>query len=134
MPHFDFGPTLLEHAFLSSDLLLNTKMKDFSADNVSKIIEVVNSAKNMLENQKRYGIIIQKVESRPVVDGKEEDFKTFIEFHPYLFQQFKDKPIVEFDHFNTACDQFFSQLEAQKIELKTVQQEKAAVKKLENGK
>jgi hypothetical protein len=41
---------------------------------------------------------------------------------------------VTFPTFNAACDNFFSQLEAQKIELRTVQQEKNALKKLENVK
>jgi hypothetical protein len=40
--------------------------------------------------------------------------------------------LLTFPTFNAACDNFFSQLEAQKIELKAVQQEKSALKKLEN--
>merc|ERR1719348_126923 len=80
-------------------------------------------------------MIVQKVEKRKNVDGGDgEEFYSYVEFHPYLFKQFEDKPILKFDDFKTACDQFYSQLEAQKIELKTIQQERAALKKLENVK
>jgi len=134
MPHFDYGPNLLEHLLLVAEFPQNTKVKDFQLENVSKLSDALNNANKFLADEQRYGVIVQKVENRPVVDGKEEEFFTFIEFHPYCYKQYKDKHIVEFDSFNTACDQFFSQVEAQKIELKTVHQEKAAVKKLENVK
>jgi len=136
MPHFDYGPNLLEHLLLEAEFALNTKVKEFQMQNVSRLSDALNNASKFLAGEQKYGVIVQKVESRPVVDGdgKEEEFFTFIEFHPYLYKQYKDKHIVEFDTFNTACDQFFSKVEAQKIELKTVHQEKAAVKKLENVK
>jgi len=134
MPHFDYGPNLLEHLLLVAGLPQNTKIKDFNLDNISKLNEALNSASKFLSDEQRYGVIIQKVETRPIADGGEEEFFTFVEFHPYFYQQYKEKHIVEFDTFNTACDQFFSKVEAQKIELKTVHQEKAAVKKLENVK
>jgi len=134
MPHFDYGPNLLEHILLAAGFAQNTKIKDFNLENVSKLNEALNGASKFLTEEQKYGVIIQKVETRPVVDDKEEEFFTYVEFHPYLYKQYKEKHIVEFDTFNTACDQFFSKVEAQKIELKTVHQEKAAVKKLENVK
>jgi len=134
MPHFDYGPNLLEHILLAAGFAQNTKIKDFNLENVSKLNEALNGASKFLTEEQRYGVIIQKVETRPVVDDKEEEFFTYVEFHPYFYKQYKEKHIVEFDTFNTACDQFFSKVEAQKIELKTVHQEKAAVKKLENVK
>ncbi len=42
------------------------------------------------------------------------------------------RPFLEFPTFDRAIDEFFSQLESQKLELKAMQQEKAALKKLEN--
>ena len=38
----------------------------------------------------------------------------------------------EFDTFNASVDEFFSQMESQKIDMKVAQQEKQAMKKLEN--
>lgn len=134
MPHFDYGPNLLEHIFLQSGFTQNSKVKDFKFDDISKLSEAINSASKFLTEEQRYGVIIQKVETRPIADGGEEEFMTYVEFHPYFYQQYKEKHIVEFDTFNTACDQFFSKVEAQKIELKTVHQEKAAVNKLDRVK
>lgn len=51
-----------------------------------------------------------------------------------LFQQHIDLPHKEFDTFNTAVDEFFSSLESQKLELRALQQEREAMKKLENVK
>lgn len=51
-----------------------------------------------------------------------------------LFQQHIELPHKEFDSFNTAIDEFFSSLESQKIELRALQQEREAMKKLDNVK
>ena len=134
MPHFEFGSNLLEHLLLKSDLHHNTKIKDFARDDVGRVCASLNSASDFLQSEAKRGIIVQKVENRPMPEGGEQEFSTYIEFHPYLFKQYEDKSVLQFDDFRTACDQFFSQLEAQKIELKTIQQEKAAMKKLENVK
>ena len=40
--------------------------------------------------------------------------------------------VKEFDTFNAAVDEFFSQMETQKIDMKVAQKEKQALKKLEN--
>lgn len=49
-----------------------------------------------------------------------------------LFHQFASMPHKEFSTFNEAVDEFFSSLESQKLELRAVQQEREAMKKLEN--
>jgi len=134
MPHFDYGPNLLEHLMMSAGFAHNCKVKQFDVAQIPNLLDALSQAKTFISTEKKYGVIIQKVESRPVVDGKEEEFCTFVEFHPFLYKQHVEAKIIEFESFNTACDQFFSKIESQKIELKTVQQEKAAVKKLENVK
>lgn len=80
--------------------------------------------------------MIQKKEERPKQDESQasEFFFSNQEFHPYLYQQFADTPHQEFTTFNQAVDEFFSSLEGQKLELKALQQEKDALKKLENVK
>ena len=65
---------------------------------------------------------------------EEEEFITYIEFHPYLLKQIENKSYQGFPSFDTAIDEYFSKQESQKIELKVVQQEKLALKKLENVK
>lgn len=61
-----------------------------------------------------------------------EYFYSNQEFHPFLFSQHSAQPFQEFDTFNLAVDEFYSTLEAQKIELRALQQEREAMKKLEN--
>lgn len=41
-------------------------------------------------------------------------------------------PHKEFPYFNEAVDEFFSSMESQKLEMKALQQEREALKKLEN--
>ena len=47
---------------------------------------------------------------RPKAEGGEEEFASFIEFHPYLLRQHEDKPLIEFATFDRAIDEFFSKL------------------------
>jgi len=134
MPHFDYGANLMEHLLIGAGFTQNTKVKDFNLENIPKLNEALNSASKFIAEEQKYGVIVQKMETRPLAEGGEEEFFTFLEFHPYLYQQYKEKHIVEFDTFNTACDQFFSKVEAQKSELKTVHQEKQALSKLDRVK
>jgi len=136
MPHFEYGPSLLEHVLLANGLAPNTVIKtsfDFSTD-LNKLVTAMGMASEFAAKGDRKGFVIMKEETRPSVDGKDEVFHTYQEFHPFLFKQFCEKPFKDFDNFNSACDQFYSELEAQKLDLKAVQQEKAVVKKLENVK
>lgn len=59
---------------------------------------------------------------------------TNVEFHPFLFAQHENQPYKEFDSFDQAVDEFFSSMESQKIDLKAVQIEREAYKKLQNVK
>lgn len=65
------------------------------------------------------GYIIQKKEKRP---NENEEFFTNQEFHPMIFSQHKDRPFIEYESFDRAVDEFFSNLEGQKIDIKGVQQ------------
>ena len=56
-------------------------------------------------------------------------------YSPFAFFRFKQhekSKIKEFETFNAAVDEFFSQLESQKLDVKVAQQEKQAMKKLDN--
>jgi len=136
MPHFEYGPNLLEHLLLTNNFAPNTNVKtglDLECD-VPRLVATVEAAETFAKPEATKGYVIMKNETRPKPDGSEETFQTFQEFHPFMFKQFEEKPFKEFDNFNSACDQFYSELEAQKSEMKAVQQEKAVIKKLENVK
>ncbi|KAG7269483.1 hypothetical protein CRUP_009996 [Coryphaenoides rupestris] len=88
------------------------------------------------ENFNGKGFIIQKSEKKPslVADKPIEELLTYEEFHPFLFAQNAKSPHVEFDSFDKAVDEFYSKMEGQRIDMKALQQEKQAMKKLDNVK
>lgn len=83
---------------------------------------------------KTKGYIIQVKEEKPVENGKVEFFFRNIEFHPYLFVQFQNFEKATFESFMDAVDEFYSTQESQKIDMKTLHQEREALKKLSNVK
>lgn len=80
------------------------------------------------------GYIIQVKEEKPTDTEKVEYFFRNVEFHPYLFAQNQDQPFAEYETFMKAVDEFYSSQESQKIDMKTLQQEREALKKLSNVK
>eukprot|EP00118_Oscarella_pearsei_P019202 m.202712 g.202712 ORF g.202712 m.202712 type:complete len:817 (+) comp39615_c0_seq24:917-3367(+) len=82
------------------------------------------------------GYIIRKQQERIKTDSSSSSDKllTYQEFHPVLLRQHELAHLVEFPTFDKAVDNFFSQLGSQKLDVKALQQEKAAMKKLENVK
>lgn len=83
-----------------------------------------------------HGYIIQKAELKPPTEegAEPEEFRYNIEYHPYLFEQYREFKYKEFDRFDTAVDEFYSTLIGQKIDMKTFNQECEALKKLSNVK
>ena len=94
MPHFEFGPSLLEHLLLRSGFTQNTKIKDFPREAAGKLSETLSGASEFVKAELKSGIIVQKVEVRPSTEGGQQEFKTHLEFHPYLFQQHQDKAVL----------------------------------------
>uniref|UniRef100_A0A672PVD6 Nuclear export mediator factor n=1 Tax=Sinocyclocheilus grahami TaxID=75366 RepID=A0A672PVD6_SINGR len=102
-----------------------------------KILEALQMAEDYMEKTANFsgrGYIIQKSEKKPSMspDEAEEELLTYEEFHPFLFCQHEKSRSVEFESFNKAVDEFFSKMESQKLDVKALQQEKHALKKLDN--
>lgn len=136
-PLLEFGSALIDHVLLKAGFALGCKInKDFRIpDDMDRLMAALKEADNILENAKVHpagGYIIQKKESKPLQDGSEEFILANIDFHPMLLEQYKDQPYKEFDNFDLAVDEYFSTMEGQKLDLKTLQQEREALKKLEN--
>ncbi|XP_059610612.1 ribosome quality control complex subunit NEMF homolog [Phlebotomus argentipes] len=110
--------------------------KEFSLDSdMTNLMEAVVEAQEMMEKASSApskGFVIQKEEKRPTQSGEEESFFVNVEYHPFPFQQFNDRPCKEFESFDASVDEFHSTLEGQKIDLKAMQQERDAMKKLTN--
>uniref|UniRef100_A0A1B6FD40 NFACT RNA-binding domain-containing protein n=1 Tax=Cuerna arida TaxID=1464854 RepID=A0A1B6FD40_9HEMI len=137
-PHLEYGPAVIDHMLLKVGLPPGVKLgKGFDISQVDKLCEALQEAESLLNQaltQPSKGYIIQKAEKRPTSEGGSEELITNQEFHPYLFLQNADQLYKEFDCFDLAVDEFFSSLEAQKIDVKFLQQEREALKKLDNVK
>ncbi|XP_077415505.1 ribosome quality control complex subunit NEMF [Vanacampus margaritifer] len=140
-PHLTYGATLLEHCFIEAGLSGSVKVdSQVDASQVApKILEALQMAEMYMEKTENFsgkGFIIQKSEKKAsLTPGKaSEELLTYDEFHPFLFAQHLKSPYLEFESFNKAVDEFFSKMESQKIDMKALQQEKQALKKLENVK
>ncbi|XP_039283383.1 nuclear export mediator factor NEMF homolog isoform X3 [Nilaparvata lugens] len=137
-PHLAYGAALIDHVLLKSGFPSGCAVgKGFEMEDIPKLMKALTLAEEIITEATKApskGYIVQKAEVRPKPDGSKEEFMTNVEFHPNIFEQFKNSPIREFDSFNMSVDEFFSTMESQKIDLKAIQQEKDAMKKLENVK
>uniref|UniRef100_H3DIP4 Ribosome quality control complex subunit NEMF n=1 Tax=Tetraodon nigroviridis TaxID=99883 RepID=H3DIP4_TETNG len=140
-PHLSYGATLIEHSLIEVGLPGSAKVDSQTdvAQVAPKILEALKVAETYMEKSEHFtgkGYIIQKSEKKPsVTPGKPcEELLTYDEFHPFLFAQHSKSPYLEFDSFDKAVDEFFSKMESQKIDMKALQLEKHALKKLENVK
>ncbi|KAK5857562.1 hypothetical protein PBY51_010800 [Eleginops maclovinus] len=140
-PHLPYGATLIEHSLIEAGLLGSVKIDSQvdAAQVAPKILEALQTAETYMEKTENFsgkGFIIQKSEKKPsLTPGKPtEELLTYDEFHPFLFAQHANSPYLEFDTFDKAVDEFFSKMESQRIDMKALQQEKQAMKKLENVK
>ncbi|KAM8921565.1 ribosome quality control complex subunit NEMF isoform 2-T2 [Pelodytes ibericus] len=137
-PHLPYGASLIEHCLLESDIPSNIKLEQLTGDSdFQKIHAALQKAEEYMEitgNFKGKGYIIQKREKKPSLDQSKEpeEMLTNDEFHPFLFAQHRSSQFIEFDSFDKAVDEFYSKMEGQKIDLKALQQEKQALKKLDN--
>ncbi|CAK9813864.1 Ribosome quality control complex subunit NEMF homolog [Anthophora quadrimaculata] len=138
-PLLEFGSAVIDHVLLKHGFTLGCKIgKDFNvAEHMPKLILALECADQMMDSARKNvskGYIIQKKEIKPTTDGREDFIYTNVEFHPFLFEQYKNSPYKEFEYFDVAVDEYFSTMEGQKLDLKALQQEREALKKLENVK
>ncbi|CAG5004313.1 unnamed protein product [Parnassius apollo] len=140
-PNLEYGAAVIDHVLLENGLSGNMKInkdpsKGFQIErDLDKLVTALKQAEQLLDsakNQVAKGYIIQKKEERPAAEGESNFLLTNQEFHPMLFTQYKDQPFAELETFDRAVDEFFSALEGQKIDLKTIQIEREAMKKLQN--
>ncbi|KAL5284694.1 NEMF family protein [Megaselia abdita] len=108
---------------------------DSDLPKLMKSIEEANELLLEAKTNQPKGFLVQKKEEKPSENSDtKEFFYQNIEYHPKLFLQNKNQPFKEFDSFNASVDEFYSTLEGQKIDMKTMHQEREALKKLSNVK
>ncbi|KAJ2944666.1 hypothetical protein O0L34_g4021 [Tuta absoluta] len=144
-PNLEYGSAIIDHILQENGLSGTMKITSdaskpgFVVENdMEKLLAALQLAEALMENAKSQvhkGYIIQKKEERPNPEGEGPNFLvTNQEFHPMLYSQHKNLPHTEYETFDRATDEFFSALEGQKIDMKTVQVEREAMKKLHNVK
>ncbi|KAF8767801.1 Nuclear export mediator factor Nemf like protein [Argiope bruennichi] len=135
MPLVAFGPALLDHVLQKNGFPKNCAVnKHFKVPaDINRLFLCLEEANGLMKEIAKLpeGYVIHKVEKNNK-DGKE--IITNIEFHPFLFHQYQDQKYTHYPSFDKAVDQYFSNMEGQKIDLKAFQKEKEALKKLENVK
>ncbi|EZA61993.1 hypothetical protein DMN91_003773 [Ooceraea biroi] len=138
-PLLEFGSAVIDHVLLKAGFSLGCKIgKDFRAtEDMPRLILALEDANDIVDHAKKNvskGYVIQKREAKPTQDGGEDFILANIEFHPFLFEQYKNQPFKEFESFDAAVDEYFSTMEGQKLDLKALQQEREALQKLERVK
>ncbi|XP_001945685.2 nuclear export mediator factor NEMF homolog [Acyrthosiphon pisum] len=132
----DYGNCLLEHMLISGGFPTNTRIGiEFNIDtDIQKLMNCFCIAEKFLDNitTLKEGFIIQKIDQQLLPDGIMKELCTNQEYHPFLFAQHQKLPSKTYESFNEAVDEFYSNLESQKYDVKCMQQEKGAVKKLQN--
>lgn len=138
-PHLPYGATLIEHCLIEAGLPGSAKIEsNVDAEEVAPtILKALEMAEVYMEKTASFngkGYIVQKTEKKPSLTqgNPSKELLTYDEFHPFLFTQHATSPYLEFDSFDKAVDEFFSKMESQRIDMKALQQEKQALKKLEN--
>ncbi|XP_073067385.1 ribosome quality control complex subunit NEMF isoform X2 [Manis javanica] len=137
-PLLPYGPALIEHCLIENGFSGNVKVDEkLESKDIEKVLVCLQKAEGYMKTTSSFsgkGYIIQKREIKPSleVDKPTEDILTYEEFHPFLFSQHSQCPYIEFESFDKAVDEFYSKIEGQKIDLKALQQEKQALKKLDN--
>lgn len=126
----------MEHALLSVGLVPNLKIaKDTDISGmIPKLMEALRIAESFYKNaaeKTSVGIITCKTEKR-LEGGSEVECQVYQEFHPFKFLQLMDVPLIESPSFMRSVDEFYSKLESQKLDSNIVEQQKHALKKLEN--
>ncbi|XP_033621056.1 nuclear export mediator factor NEMF isoform X2 [Fukomys damarensis] len=137
-PLLPYGPALIEHCLIENGFSGNVKVDEkLESKDIEKVLVCIQKAEDYMKTASSFsgkGYIIQKREIKPrlEIDKPVEVILTYEEFHPFLFSQHSQCPYIEFESFDKAVDEFYSKIEGQKIDLKALQQEKQALKKLDN--
>ncbi|TPX67686.1 hypothetical protein SpCBS45565_g03554 [Spizellomyces sp. 'palustris'] len=158
----DYGPALVEHCLSISGLDVNMKVDStlqLSEDSpiITKLLAAFTEGDAVVhsctESPQKGWIILRDLDKEGIDrmnistggpslgDEKPHELIAYDEFHPFLFAQFRNgegagssKRVLEYASFDKCVDEFYSKLEAQKLEVRARQAELSATKKLDSVK
>ena len=150
----EFPPILIDHALQIKGLDPNTSVEEVLKDDstLERLMEALGEAQKVISDitnssiSKGY-IIAKPIKSKSVgaddhtlpqvldeIDGpKSVIYDDFNPFRPRQFEGNADLQILEFKGFNKTVDEFFSSIEAQKLESRLTEREENAKRKLETA-
>ncbi|KAL3505591.1 hypothetical protein ACH5RR_030973 [Cinchona calisaya] len=137
-----YGPALSEHIILDAGLIPNTKVvKSFKLedDTLHLLMEAVSKFEDWLEgiisgDKIPEGFILMQQKNSGKKDvtlsnaGSSEQI--YDEFCPLLLNQFKSRDSINFETFDAALDEFYSNIESQRVEQQQKAKESSAMQKL----
>ena len=149
----EFPPLLIDHAFRVTNFEPATPVEEVLRDEsvLERLVLVLEEAQKVVQQvisaEASKGYIIAKQVKSACSEasarspdeneraGRQENLM-YEDFHPFRPQQFESIPdtrILEYEGFNNTVDEFFSSIEAQKLESRLTEREENAKKKLENA-
>ncbi|KAI9767829.1 MAG: hypothetical protein M1835_006991 [Candelina submexicana] len=142
----EYPPMLVEHSLRATQFDSSLKPDEVVQDDslLDKLMLVFEEAKRVVEaitsSETAKGYIIAKPNKPAKVQEGETSAESqkllYDDFHPFRPRQFEDEPsatLLEFDGFNKTVDEFFSSIEAQKLESRLQDREDNAKRKLESA-
>ncbi|XP_071551186.1 uncharacterized protein Clbn [Panulirus ornatus] len=139
-PLLDCGGGVLDHELLQVGIPIGAKFGHYLKvdDDLTQLHAAAVKAQAVVtewvKRSNKEGYIIKKIEERKKADGSTEEVPIYQDFMPFLFSQYAHSPFERLPTFNQACDEYFSKMEAGKIDHRALQKEKEALRKLENVK
>lgn len=139
-PLLDCGGGVLDHELLEVGIPIGAKFGHYLKvdDDLTQLHAAAVKAQAVVtewvKRSNKEGYIIKKIEERKKADGSTEEVPIYQDFMPFLFSQYAHSPFERLPTFNQACDEYFSKMEAGKIDHRALQKEKEALRKLENVK
>jgi hypothetical protein len=147
------GPEIIDHCLHFVGIKPSSSVSDLIGDsdgldpsvNHSKKLELFSRVQDELRNGIQLlqlldnssttpGYIIStKIQSAECGDAKESSGE-FVDFLPYLFEQHRDKNVIQFNSFAEAVDEYFCKVEEQRLDRLAQSAEEAAYKKIEKTK
>ncbi|EDQ92617.1 uncharacterized protein MONBRDRAFT_628, partial [Monosiga brevicollis MX1] len=140
-PIMECGPQAIEHCMQLHGFPNNAKVGKGLAipDDLDRVLAAMKQAEDLLFEKLKAGdisvsaTVVQylPIDTIRLAEGDEAPVLVLDDVIPFMMKQFEDRPHIHLPSFDRAIDRYFSELETQKLQMRAMQQEAAALKKLE---
>ena len=124
---FPVSTPLIEHHLIEVGMAADMKVTE---GNILDSLDIISAA--TLQAFNSFNSLPSTIENGFIFYKNIKNSSLMDEFHPIKFHQLESSECKEFASYNESIDFYFYQQETQKIEMKSIQQERNVIKKLEN--